>query len=274
MPEFGEGLAPADGPGRPPQPAGIGRFDEPPVGSGLIGDEHVGIAVEQKEDRLRFEPTAALLQAEVHARGHSTHRTDLQVQDDEIRFELDDGTADLSTVASAGDRRLGTGQGSVDLVEDLIGIGRHEYPLHGRNGSACAGRSRNPRAISIEVGTIPIRREVVVLELEVSEIEGCTLFRPVGELDAFTVGDFRERLGSLGGSNGLVIDLCAVPFMDSTGLGALIGGIRRVRDQGRTVEVVCDRPAVLRLFHTTGFDRIVDVRPTVAEAVTNLASPI
>ena len=145
--------------------------------------------------------------------------------------------------------------------------------MHEGKGSARVDPVRNLRATSIRVGTILIRREVVVLELEVSEIDGCTLFRPVGELDAFTVGDFRERLGSLAGSNGLVIDLCAVPFMDSTGLGALIGGIRRVRDQGRTVEVVCDRPAVLRLFHTTGFDRIVDVCPTVAEAVANLTPP-
>lgn len=271
--DLGEGLAPTDRLGGPAQPAGVGRLDDPPVGSGLIGDEHVSVAVQQEEDRLSFEPIPALFEAEVHAGGNSTHRTDLQVQHDEIRFELDDGGPDFSAVASAGHRCLGTGQGRGDLVEGLIGIGRHQYPLHGRNGSARGGRSRNPRAIVMGVGTILILREVVVLELEVSEIEGCTLFRPVGELDAFTVGDFRERLGSLGGSNGLVIDLCAVPFMDSTGLGALIGGIRRVRDQGRTVEVVCDRPAVLRLFHTTGFDRIVDVRPTVAEAVSNLTAP-
>lgn len=111
-----------------------------------------------------------------------------------------------------------------------------------------------------------------MLELEISELDGCTLFRPVGELDAFTVGDFRDRLVALAGPAGLVIDLCSVPFMDSTGLGALIGGIRRVRDQGGRVEVVCDRPAVLRLFHTTGFDRIVEIRSTVTEAVASLSS--
>ena len=106
-----------------------------------------------------------------------------------------------------------------------------------------------------------------MLEIEVSEVEGCTVCRPIGELDAYTVGEFREQLTSLAQSNRLVIDLCAVPFMDSTGLGALIGGIRRIRDAGGSVEVVCDRPAVLRLLHTTGFDRIVGVSATVDEAL-------
>lgn len=106
-----------------------------------------------------------------------------------------------------------------------------------------------------------------MLEIAVSEVEGCTVCRPSGELDAYTVGEFREQLTALSQANRLVIDLCEVPFMDSTGLGALIGGIRRIRDAGGSVEVVCDRPAVLRLLHTTGFDRIVGVSATVDEAM-------
>ncbi len=106
-----------------------------------------------------------------------------------------------------------------------------------------------------------------VLEIAVSEVEGGTVCRPIGELDAYTVGEFREQLTALSQANRLVIDLCGVPFMDSTGLGALIGGIRRIRDAGGSVEVVCDRPAVLRLLHTTGFDRIVGVSATVDEAL-------
>ena len=90
--------------------------------------------------------------------------------------------------------------------------------------------------------------------------------RPTGELDASTVAEFREHLAGEVGSDALVIDLCAVPFMDSAGLGALIGGIRRIRDAGGSVAVVCDRPSVLRLLHTTGFDRIVDVTATLDEA--------
>ena len=109
-----------------------------------------------------------------------------------------------------------------------------------------------------------------MLEVKVSEQQGCAVCRPVGELDAFTIGDFREHLSALTENPSLVIDLTEVPFMDSAGLGALIGGIRRFRDGGGSVEVVCNRAAVLRLLHTTGFDRIVTISPTVDEAVANL----
>ena len=64
----------------------------------------------------------------------------------------------------------------------------------------------------------------------------------------------------------LLIDLSAVPFMDSAGLGALIGGIRRAREAGGDVAVACSRPTLTRLLHTTGFDRIVPVTETVDAA--------
>ena len=109
-----------------------------------------------------------------------------------------------------------------------------------------------------------------MLEIAFSEVDGCTVCRPTGDLDALTVAEFREQLSTLSPETRLVIDLCGVPFMDSTGLGALIGGIRRIRDAGGSIEVVCDRPAVLRLLHTTGFDRIVGVSATFDEALAAL----
>ncbi len=62
-----------------------------------------------------------------------------------------------------------------------------------------------------------------MLEIEVVESPGHTLCRPVGELDAYTVLAFREALGELAQRPKVVIDLSEVPFMDSAGLGALMG---------------------------------------------------
>ena len=109
-----------------------------------------------------------------------------------------------------------------------------------------------------------------MLEIEVQESEEYTLCRPVGELDAYTVTQFREALGELASRPRLVIDLSSVPFMDSAGLGALIGGIRRAREQGGEVAVACSRPTLTRLLHTTGFDRIVPVVPTLEAAASAL----
>ena len=112
-----------------------------------------------------------------------------------------------------------------------------------------------------------------MLDIQVDEGEGYTLCRPVGELDAYTVSEFRETLGRLAVSPKLLIDMSAVPFVDSAGLGALIGGIRRVRENGGEVAVACNRPTLTRLLHTTGFDRIVTVAETVEEAAAALAQP-
>jgi len=89
----------------------------------------------------------------------------------------------------------------------------------------------------------------------------------VGELDAYTVSAFRESLGDIASHERVVIDLSDVPFMDSAGLGALIGGIRRTREQGGEVAVACSRPTLTKLLHTTGFDRIVPVTETLDAAV-------
>jgi len=100
-----------------------------------------------------------------------------------------------------------------------------------------------------------------MLEIEVERNEVGVVVCPTGELDTSTVVSFRECLAELATESKVVVDLRAVPFMDSTGLGALIGGIRKIREGGGEVSVVCDRPSVLRLLHTTGFDRMVTVTP-------------
>jgi anti-sigma B factor antagonist len=96
---------------------------------------------------------------------------------------------------------------------------------------------------------------------------GCTVCRAFGELDAFTVGQFRDTLSRLSSSRWLVIDLSGVAFVDSAGLGALVGGIRRIGDLGGDVVLACNRPTLVRLLSMTGVDRIVTVAADVEQAV-------
>ncbi len=105
-----------------------------------------------------------------------------------------------------------------------------------------------------------------MLEIRIEETENYTLCRPSGELDAYSVAAFKDALTRLASHPRLLIDLSDVPFMDSAGLGALIGGIRRAREAEGAVAVACNRPALTRLLHTTGFDRIVPVTETLEEA--------
>ena len=112
-----------------------------------------------------------------------------------------------------------------------------------------------------------------VLEIQTDDRGDHVVCRPVGELDAYTVSTFRDSLSALSTRPRVVIDLSDVPFMDSAGLGALIGGIRRTRENGGEVAVACSRPTLTRLLHTTGFDRIVSVTETVDEAVVAVGHP-
>jgi anti-sigma B factor antagonist len=95
----------------------------------------------------------------------------------------------------------------------------------------------------------------------------CTVCRAFGDLDAFTVSQFRDSLARLSTSRQLVIDLSGVPFVDSAGLGAVVGGIRRVRDRGGDVVLACNRPTLVRVLRMTGVDRIVTIAATVDKAI-------
>ena len=112
-----------------------------------------------------------------------------------------------------------------------------------------------------------------MLNIQREEGDGYTICRPVGELDAYTVGQFREALGELASTPKLLIDMSEVPFVDSAGLGALIGGIRRARELGGDVSVCCNRPTLVRLLRTTGFDRIVTVAESLEDAAAALRPP-
>lgn len=111
-----------------------------------------------------------------------------------------------------------------------------------------------------------------MLEINVDRGDAHVVCRPAGELDAFTVSSFREALAELASNERLVIDLSGVTFMDSAGLGALIGGIRRTRELGGDVAVACNKDTLSRLLHTTGLDRIVTVTETTEAAAAILAS--
>ena len=112
-----------------------------------------------------------------------------------------------------------------------------------------------------------------MLDIQTEQADGYTICRPVGELDALTVSQFRQALAELASNHRLLIDMSGVPFVDSAGLGALIGGIRRARELGGDVAVACSRPTLTRLLRTTGFDRIVTVVETVEEAAAALQQP-
>ena len=106
------------------------------------------------------------------------------------------------------------------------------------------------------------------VEIEISDEGGYRVLRPQGDLDVYTVGSLRDALGQMISDKTpkIVVDLDGVPFMDSSGLGALMGGVRRMREIGGDLAVACTREQHLKLFTITGFGEGVSIAPTVEEA--------
>jgi anti-sigma B factor antagonist len=110
-----------------------------------------------------------------------------------------------------------------------------------------------------------------VLGIEFDEdVAGNTICRPVGDIDSYSVSQFRQVLAELADCPNVVIDMSRVYFLDSAGLAALIGGIRRARERGGDVAVVCGRPGLYRLLRRVGLDRIVTVSDDIAQATNAL----
>ena len=106
------------------------------------------------------------------------------------------------------------------------------------------------------------------IEIDVTDQQGYKVVRPEGDLDVYTVGTLRDAIGRVidEGSPKVVVDLDGVPFMDSSGLGALMGGVRRLREAGGDLAIACTREQHLKLFSITGFGEGVSIAPTVEEA--------
>ncbi len=94
----------------------------------------------------------------------------------------------------------------------------------------------------------------------------------VGEIDVYTAPSLRERLNDLvaSGHYHLVVDLSGVEFMDSTGLGVLVGGLNRVRTHDGTLRLVCAQEKILKVFRITGLTKVFPIFAGLDDA---LAAP-
>ena len=90
-----------------------------------------------------------------------------------------------------------------------------------------------------------------------------------GEIDVYTAPKLREQIVQLveDGQYHLVIDMEDVEFLDSTGLGVLVGGLKRVRAHDGTLRLVCTQERILKIFRITGLTKVFPIHSTVAEAV-------
>jgi len=93
-----------------------------------------------------------------------------------------------------------------------------------------------------------------------------------GEVDAFTAPNLKQEMINQieRGIARLAIDLADVTYLDSTGLGVLIGGLKRTRDKNGDLVLICPNIRIMRIFDITGLSRIFDMFKTESEALDRL----
>ena len=90
-----------------------------------------------------------------------------------------------------------------------------------------------------------------------------------GEIDIYTAPRLRELLIDLvsQGSYQLVVNLDEVGFLDSTGLGVLVGGLRRVRARDGSLDLVCTQQPILKILKITGLTEVFGIYETADQAI-------
>ena len=95
-----------------------------------------------------------------------------------------------------------------------------------------------------------------------------------GEVDLYTAPEFKQQLLEVIGQGGkqVIVDFSDTTFIDSTTLGVLVGGVKRLRTNDGQLALVCSDRNITKIFEITGLDRVFTIYPTRVEAVANVKS--
>ena len=113
--------------------------------------------------------------------------------------------------------------------------------------------------MNFKMETRAVESEPPIIELE-------------GEVDVYTAPQLKQQMISLleSGAKELVVDLTKVDYLDSTALGVLIGGLKRMRERDGNMVLVCPSPRIRRVFEITGLDKIFDIFNVQQEATESM----
>ena len=90
-----------------------------------------------------------------------------------------------------------------------------------------------------------------------------------GEVDLYTAPEFKQQLLEVisQGGKDVIVDFSDTTFIDSTTLGVLVGGVKRLRSNDGQLSLVCNDRNITKIFEITGLDRVFTIYATRDEAV-------
>jgi anti-sigma B factor antagonist len=102
--------------------------------------------------------------------------------------------------------------------------------------------------------------------------DGAYVIALSGEVDLYTAPEFKQQLLDVigNGAVNVIVDFSNTTFIDSTTLGVLVGGVKRLRPNDGQLSLVCSDRNITKIFEITGLDRVFTIYPTREEAVSAL----
>jgi anti-sigma B factor antagonist len=90
-------------------------------------------------------------------------------------------------------------------------------------------------------------------------------------VDLFTAPKLRDHIVALVDQDErrIIVNLEDVEFMDSTGLGVLVGALKRLKEKDGHLALVCPQGSVLRVLTVTGLNKVFAIHETVGEAASS-----
>ena len=107
------------------------------------------------------------------------------------------------------------------------------------------------------------------LGIDVRKVGDHSIVDVKGEIDVYTAPKLREKLIELvsEGSYDVVVNLEGVDFLDSTGLGVLVGALKRVKAHEGSLSLICSQDKILKIFKITGLTKVFTIYSSEEEAV-------
>jgi len=105
------------------------------------------------------------------------------------------------------------------------------------------------------------------MQIEMTSNSDSQVITVSGEVDLATSPELDVAIiGALeSGTQSLVIDLSDVSFMDSSGLGVIVRGLKRCREADKDLDLVISNERVLKVFGITGLDQVIPIHASIED---------
>ncbi len=96
------------------------------------------------------------------------------------------------------------------------------------------------------------------LKIETRMVNGKPVLDLTGEVDSYNAPKLRERMVTLidEGNADLLINMTGVDYIDSTGLGTLVAGLKRASEKNGAIRIVCPNEQIFKVFNITGLVKV------------------